>query len=78
MDNFHKVVKPEVVKILNAFALDNLKQACLLRHASMWSYNNERTLSSLKYHTQTQFMLKYGNLYETFAAKHFPTFQDQQ
>jgi hypothetical protein len=26
----------------------------------MWSYNNERPHSALKYHTPTQFMLKYG------------------
>ena len=72
IERFNRSYRTE---ILDAYAFDNLKQARMLTHAWMWSYNNERPHSSLKYHTPTQFMLKYGKLHVTDATKEFPTFQ---
>jgi putative transposase len=51
--------------VLNAFAFHNLRQAQVLVHAWMWIYNNERSHTSLKYHTPTSFFLKCGKLQQT-------------
>jgi putative transposase len=72
IERFNRSYRTE---ILDAFAFDNLKQARLLTHAWMWSYNNERPHSALKYHTPTQFILKYGKLHQRNSPHEFPTFQ---
>ena len=72
IERFNRSFRTE---ILDAFSFDNLRQARLLTHAWMWSYNNERPHSSLKYHTPVQFMLKYGKLHQPNSPCEFPTFQ---
>jgi putative transposase len=73
IERFNRSYRTE---ILDAFAFDNLKQVRTLTQAWMWSYNNERPHSALKYHTPTQFMLKYGKLHGNPAGlNEFPTFQ---
>ncbi|MEN9522230.1 MAG: hypothetical protein RL065_607 [Bacteroidota bacterium] len=72
IERFNRSYRTE---ILDAFAFENLTQARALTHAWMWSYNNERPHSALKYHTPTQFMLKYGKLHQPNGQQEFPTFQ---
>jgi len=73
IERFNRSYREEV---LNAFAFDNLRQAQTLTHAWMWIYNNERPHSSLKYHTPTSFLLKYGKLQQPHhLSRKFPTFQ---
>lgn len=72
IERFNRTYRTE---ILDAFAFDNIKQARQLTYAWMWSYNNERPHGSLKYHTPTQFMLKYGKLHQPNGPCEFPTFQ---
>jgi putative transposase len=73
---FEKFNRSYRIEILDALAFDNLKQVRTLTQALMWSYNNERPHSALKYHTRTQFMLKYGKLHgNPSGLNEFPTFQ---
>ena len=75
IERFNRSFRTE---ILDAFSFDNLKQAKLLAHAWMWSYNNERPHSSLNYHTPVQFMLKYGKLHQPNIPCEFATWQHLQ
>jgi putative transposase len=77
IERFNRTYRTE---ILDAYSFDNLKEARELTHAWMWTYNNERPHSALKYHTPTQFILKYGKLHKPStctpnASGEFPTFQ---
>jgi putative transposase len=73
IERFNRSYRTE---ILDAYAFESLKQVRTLTQAWMWSYNNERPHSALKYHTPTQFMLKYGKLHGHPAGlNEFPTFQ---
>lgn len=73
VERFNRTYREEV---LDRLLFDNLKQTQALTNAWMWIYNNERPHGGLKYHTPTEFLLKYGKLHQPAnAALEFPTFQ---
>jgi putative transposase len=73
VERFNRTYREEV---LDHFLFDNLKQTQALTNAWMWTYNNERPHGGLKYHTPTEFLLKYGKLHQPAnAALEFPTLQ---
>jgi putative transposase len=72
-ERFNRTYREEV---LDGFLFDKLKQTQVLTNAWMWTYNNEPPHGGLKYHTQTEFLLKYGKLHQPpSSTAEFPTVQ---
>ena len=73
VERFNRSYREEV---LDNYLFDNIKQGQMLATAWLWTYNNERPHSSLKYHTPASFLLKYGKLHmPDYPSQEFPTFQ---
>jgi putative transposase len=73
VERFNRSFREE---ILDSYLFESIKQAQLIANAWLWSYNNERPHSSLKYLTPVSFLLKYGKLHIPQSQnKEFPTFQ---
>ena len=73
VERFNRSYREEV---LDSYLFDNIKAGQLISNAWLWTYNNERPHSSLKYNTPVAFLLKYGKLHNPQGQdKEFPTFQ---
>lgn len=73
IERFNRSYREEV---LDSYLFENIRAGQLISNAWVWTYNNERPHSSLKYNTPVAFLLKYGKLHLAENPTHeFPTFQ---